>query len=173
MKKFDNLRIYVEDYIKSHHLFTFDEITEDIPDEYSPKDLKRLLTLFIDENKLMKPFKDVYCHPVNTRFGTLYPSIEDIVRKIAGLLNENIATDGYHALNELGLSTQVPMKYTYITNGKTRNISVHGINVHLKHVPAWCFYIDKPIMRLLTQAIRVEGQKNISQFRGTAIQHGQ
>ena len=56
--------------------------------------------------------------------GQLYPSLEEIARKIAEKERVVIRPTGSYALNKLGLSTQVPTKVVYLTNGSPRAIRI-------------------------------------------------
>ncbi|MCL2327254.1 MAG: DUF6088 family protein [Bacteroidetes bacterium] len=62
------------------------------------------------------------------------PSIEEIARAIAKRDKCRIVPTASHALNMLGLSTQVPMNVVYITDGAPRRIKVgKGRGILFKH----------------------------------------
>ncbi len=66
-------------------------------------------------------------------FGVLYPSIEEIAESIARRDNVRIVPTGIYALNMLGLSTQVPMNFVYISDGSRRNIDLgEGKSIQFK-----------------------------------------
>jgi len=56
--------------------------------------------------------------------GVLYPSLDTIAKKIAQKDKARIAPTGVYALNRLGLSTQVPANYVYLTDGSPRRIKI-------------------------------------------------
>ena len=64
----------------------------------------------------------------------LLPSIDDIARAIAKRDKIRIVPTGSHALNVLGLSTQVVVNVVYITDGAPRRIKVgRGRGILFKH----------------------------------------
>jgi len=63
-----------------------------------------------------------------------YPSIDEIAHQIAKRDKIRIVPTGAHALNVLGLSTQVVMNVVFITDGAPRNIKVgNGKGILFKH----------------------------------------
>jgi hypothetical protein len=50
-----------------------------------------------------------------SRFGFVLPTVDKVVQAIATRDNAQFLPSGMTALNILGLSTQVPMNYTYLT----------------------------------------------------------
>jgi len=52
------------------------------------------------------------------------PSIEEIAMAIAKKENVVIRPTGAYALNKLGISTQIPMKVVFQTNGQPRSIKI-------------------------------------------------
>ena len=87
--------------------------------------------------KLMRSGRGLYVMPVESRFGTRAPSPEKVVAESARLRGETIAPHGAAAANRLGLTTQVPMRTTYLTSGPSRQLKLGAQNIELKHVPPW------------------------------------
>lgn len=63
--------------------------------------------------------------------GVILPSVNDIVNAIAKRDHIKVVPTGVHAQNILGLSTQVPMNYVFLTNGYANNLTVLG-NIKVK-----------------------------------------
>jgi hypothetical protein len=85
------------------------------------------LTLFrlCKENFIVRISTGIYLYPkLNKRIGVVYPSIEDIAKAIAKKEKARLIPTGLYALNKLGLSTQVPMKVVFLTDGAPRVIKV-------------------------------------------------
>jgi predicted transcriptional regulator of viral defense system len=61
--------------------------------------------------------------------GELYPSAEDVASKIAEKERVYIHPTGFYALNKPGLSTQVPTKLVYITDGVQRLLTIGKMKV--------------------------------------------
>ena len=58
------------------------------------------------------------------RFGYLSPSADDIARAVARKDNQILQPSPAMAANQLGLSTQVPSRPTYMTDGPTRTKTI-------------------------------------------------
>ena len=98
-----------------------------------------------------------------SRFGAVLPSVERIVQAIAVRDNAKVIPSGMTALNVLGLSTQVPMNYTYLTTGSERTINLTNQQVVLKRgVPKNFCYITR-LISLMVQALKALKQENIGQ----------
>ncbi|WP_367397035.1 DUF6088 family protein [Segatella copri] len=68
---------------------------------------------------------------------------------------------GVTALNKLGLSTQVPTKYTYLTSGSGRVLTLGNRTIELKRRFPKNFAFQTVLAALLVQALRTLGQKNV------------
>ena len=89
-------------------------------DEFISHNLSELVA----EGKVMRLANGIYYKPVRTRFGELKPSVDTIVRAIARRDKAQILPTGAAAENMLGLSTQIPMNYVYLTSGSARRINL-------------------------------------------------
>ncbi len=69
-------------------------------------------------------------HPT---LGTLSPSADNLAQAIGSKTGDIVFPSGAAAANFLGLSTQVPAKPVYLTNGATRTRKVSGRTITLKH----------------------------------------
>ena len=76
----------------------------------------RVLSRLKEEQFLVRLSQGIYLYPSRNRFGICKPSIDQIANAIAEKEHARIIPSGLTALNELGLSTQVPMNAVYITN---------------------------------------------------------
>lgn len=74
---------------------------------------------------LLRLAKGIYVKPtMDPELGALRPSLEDVAQQIAERDKVVIRPTGAAALNKLGLSTQVPTKVVYLTNGNPKRIQV-------------------------------------------------
>lgn len=60
-------------------------------------------------------------------------SVDEVADAIARKYNWTIAPSGNTALNLLGLSTQVPAKWTYISDGRYASFNVGKARIEFKH----------------------------------------
>ena len=81
--------------------------------QYNVEFVGNVLTRLVEDNVIVKLAQGIYYRPKLSRFGAVKPSIIQIAESIAKRDNAVILPVGETALNELGLSTQVPMTYTF------------------------------------------------------------
>ncbi len=103
----------------------------------------------------------IYCKPIRTQFGKLYPSIEEIVSHIAKRDHVQVLPSGITAENLLGFSTQVPITHFYITSGSSRQVIIKGQGVFFKRAVPRNFAFKNKLMAILAQALKSIGQKRI------------
>ena len=95
--------------------------------------IKKALSRLVHEGTLKRIAHGVYYIPkIDPLFGELYPSAEDVAQKIAAKERVKIQPTGAYALNKLGLSTQVPTKLVYITDGPQRLLTIGKMKVRFK-----------------------------------------
>jgi hypothetical protein len=69
-------------------------------------------------------------HP---RLGSLKPSTDDLARAIARSSSSTVVHSGAVAANLFGLTTQVPARPVYLTDGRTRTVRVGGRDLRFQH----------------------------------------
>ncbi len=71
--------------------------------------------------------------------GELSPDIDEAARAIARKQKWNIVPEGAWAANLLGLSTQVPAKIIYLTDGPNNEVPIGRRSIYFKHArpKAW------------------------------------
>jgi len=89
--------------------------------------IRHTLSRLCMEEFIIRLSNGIYLYPkISKRIGVVYPSIEDIAKAIAKKEKARLIPTGVYALNKLGLSTQVPMKVVFLTDGAARIIKVGG-----------------------------------------------
>lgn len=86
---------------------------------------------------LIRIGRGLYVRPVEGRFGTRPPESAKVVQALVERHQEQVVPYGAAAANELGLSTQVPVREVYLTSGPTRKINLGEQVVEFRHAPAW------------------------------------
>ncbi|MBQ0112083.1 MAG: hypothetical protein KBT03_03045 [Bacteroidales bacterium] len=135
--------------------------------EYHLEFVGSVLAELTKEGVLVKLAQGIYSKPKVSRFGVVYPSVDKIVQAIAVRDKSQILPSGMTALNELGLSTQVSMNYTYLTSGSERIIKLSNRNIYLKRGVPKNFCYSTKLIGLLVQALRTLKQENV---RDTELQ---
>jgi len=87
-------------------------------------------------------------------FGTLLPDATKIANALAKQAKLRIQPSGAYAANLLGLSEQVPLKLTFLTDGPSRTVTVGQQTVMLKHTTPKNMATAGRISGLLIQALR-------------------
>ena len=131
--------------------------------EYHSEFVGGTLAELVNEGILVKLAQGIYAKPRKSRFGVVYPSIEKIVQAIATRDNAEVLPSGMTALNALGLSSQVPMNYTYLTTGSERTVKLANQQVMLKRGVPKNFCYKTRLIALLVQALRALKQENVGE----------
>lgn len=131
--------------------------------EYHSEFVGETLTELTNEGVLVKLAQGIYAKPRMSRFGVVLPSVEKIVQAIAVRDNAKVLPSGMTALNALGLSTQVPMNYTYLTTGSQRTVKLTNRQVVLKRGVPKNFWYETRLIALLVQALKTFKQENVGQ----------
>ena len=95
------------------------------------------LSRLVRRGTLMRAGRGIYVRPIESRFGTRPPVASKVVEAIAAQRGESVAPHGAAAANELGLTTQVPVREVYLASGRSRRLKLGAQVVELRHVPAW------------------------------------
>ena len=130
--------------------------------KYAVEYVTKLLARFCKEGLITRISKGVYVKVKKTRFGILYPSVDQLVIQIAKRDKAKVIPTGATAENQLGFSTQVPLSTNYLTTGSTRKLLIGNRTITLKHGAPKNFAYRGKLMPALVQALRSIGEKNIT-----------
>jgi hypothetical protein len=89
---------------------------------------------------------------------TLSPDIDEIAHAIARRFRWRIIPTGAWAANALGLSTQVPAKVTYLSDGPNRKFEMGKQTVYFKHAQPKEMRTEGELSSLVIQALRYLGK---------------
>ncbi len=93
----------------------------DFLDIGSRASVDQALSRLADQGVIRRLTRGLYDYPKKSpRFGYLSPSADDVALAVARKDNQVLQPSPAMAANQLGLSTQVPSKPTYMTDGPTR-----------------------------------------------------
>ena len=131
----------------------------------------RVLTELEAKGEIKRLARGIYCKPTVTRFGPLYPDVSKIVEAVAQRDHAQVLPSGYTAANMLGLSTQVPMAYTYITSGSSRVLTVDGKAINLQRAVPRNFAFKTRLASLVVQALKATGAEKIGPEEVSALKN--
>jgi hypothetical protein len=119
----------------------------------------------LKERKVIRPLlKGIYDFP---RFSELLqeeiaPDIEMVARAIARKFQWHIQISGNAALNYLGLSTQIPMRTIYFSDGPNRSYEIFGRTIEFKHVSLKETKFSYVKSEIIVQALKELGEDQIT-----------
>lgn len=106
--------------------------------------------------------RGVYDYPrTDPDLGMLTPSPDAVARALAGRDAVRLQPSGAYAANLLGLSTQVPMKIVYLTDGRSRTVQVGKKQIILKQTTPRNMAAAGRISGLVIQALRHLGRQYV------------
>ena len=122
------------------------------------------LSRLTKQGTILRMAKGIYTTPkTDPELGRLRPSLEQIAKAIAERDHITIRHTGAYALNALGLSTQVPMKVVFLTNGQTRKIKVGRGTMTFKGTTEKVMMVKSDLVFLCVQAIQELGKNGITE----------
>ena len=125
--------------------------------------VKKALFRLEESGFLKRLAHGIYLYPKNDKLlGVLYPSMEEIASVIAKRDKARIMPTGVHALNKLGLSTQVPTKVVYLTDGSPRSIKVGKRSLNFTKTTPKNLSTKGEISSLVIQGLREIGQGHLT-----------
>jgi hypothetical protein len=145
--------------IKPKEIFSVETFSDMGKDDVVSKALYRM-----EKNgEIIRVAHGLYMKPIQTNFGVLKPSLNEIAHAIAEKNHEKLIPTGSTALNMLGFSTQVPMNAVYITNGSKRVLKVGNRKLVFKEGGHKNFLYKTKLIPLLVLAYKELGKDNISE----------
>lgn len=102
--------------------------------------------------------------------GELRPGADDVVKMLAKKEKIRVRPAGAYALHRLGLTTQVPTKLVYITDGHPRQFKLGKMQITFKATTPKKLSTVGKISSLVIQAIEEIGTENVNATTETRIQ---
>lgn len=140
-------------------------IANDFFDIASYETVRKTLNRLVDDGKIRRIINGFYYNPRYSELIGEYeaPSMYELAIAIARKYNWNIAPYNSTALNLLGLSTQVPSKWTFISSGRYAEYKVGNNTIEFKRVkPSEIANMSLKTATVI-QAIKALGKDKITQ----------
>jgi len=90
------------------------------------------------------------------------PSITDVAFALARANNWKICPSGTSALNYIGLSTQVPSQYIFVSSGPYKDYKIGNLSLIFKRTNNRLMFDSSLETAILIQAIKAIGRNNIT-----------
>jgi len=124
--------------------------------------IKMALTRLNKEGIIQRLGHGIYLLPkTDPVFGKISPAPEEIANAIAKRDKIKIKPAGAYALHKLGLTTQVPTKLVYLTNGPSKEIKIGKTTIKFKATTQKKLAMQGKYSSLIVQAIGELGAENI------------
>jgi hypothetical protein len=137
---------------------------EDFIDLANNEQVRLGLSRLVKEDFLFRVAQKIYYFPiVDPILGKVNPSLEEIAQTIANKERIIIKPTGAHALNKLGLSTQVPMKVAFLTNGHSRKIKVGKRTIEFINRSPRKMSYEGPVSGLVLTALEELGSPGLTE----------
>lgn len=115
-----------------------------------------------ESGRIRQLARGLYDYPqTHPKLGMLAPSADAIAKAFSGREAIRLQPSGAYAANLLGLSTQVPMKIVYLTDGASRTVQVGNRQIILKRTTPRNMATAGRISGLVIQALRYLGQNHV------------
>ena len=135
------------------------------PDDFSQKgsaeSVRKALQNLKEKGIMNSVAHGIYVRPVMDEYiGEVLPTAEEIAKAIAKRDRIKLVPTGAYALHALGLSTQIPLKLVFLTDGAPRTIEVGKRTIKLKKTTPRNLKARGKISSLVIQALREIGKDN-------------
>ena len=125
--------------------------------------IKSILYRLNKENQITRLIEGLYIKPKYSKIlkEYSYPDANEIAEKLANKFSWTISPAGDTALNYIGLSTQIPNEYIYISDGPYREYLYRDKKIIFKHTTNRNITSYSKELSILIQAIKALGKDNI------------
>ena len=121
------------------------------------------LSRLVRRGQLYRISRGLYALPRLSRLtgGQAVASPHGVARAIARKLGLRILPSRQHASNLLGLSTQVPAKLIYLTDGRSRTVSAGPFTLYFRHTSPRTMAVSGRVAPVVFQALRDLGRNGV------------
>lgn len=134
----------------------------DFDDLAGSSTLTTILKRHTDAGTIRNLARGLYDYPkTNPLLGLLHPTVDDIANALAGRDGIRLQASGAYAANLLGLSTQVPMRVVYLTDGRSQTVQVGKLQILLRNTTPKNMAAAGKISGLIIQALKHLGKNHV------------
>ncbi len=139
-------------------------IANDFFDIAGYENIRKVLNRLVTDGEISRIMNGIYYKPKYIDLIGEYeaPSVNEVANAIARKYNWTIAPSGNTALNLLGLSTQVPAKWTYISDGRYVDFSFGNITIEFKRRNNGDISKMSTLTAMVIQAIKAIGKDKVT-----------
>ncbi|HEX9666416.1 MAG TPA: DUF6088 family protein [Thermodesulfobacteriota bacterium] len=143
----------------------------DFADLGNANTIDKVLSRLLDKGHIRRVIRGIYDYPKYSKLleQDLSPDVDQVAQVFARKFGWKIQISGNAALNVLGLSTQVPTKYLYYTDGKSKVYQIGNIELEFKKTTLKDIGLKYPESELVVQAIKALGNKTLTKQQRQTI----
>lgn len=141
---------------------------------FTPKDFLDIATRYGTDQALSRLVRSgdirrlgrglYYCPRVNPRLGIpLTPDVDEVAQAIGRRTGSRMVPSGALAANLFGLSTQVPAKFVYLSDGRSRRLRVGKVEIQIKHISPKELPPGSQTSAMVFQALRYMGKDAVDE----------
>lgn len=139
--------------------------SSDLTGRFARQQIDNSLSDLAETGKIRRVSRGLYDYP---RFSdllqkTLSPDIDQVAYAFARKFSWRIEVSGESALNLLGLSTQIPAQYVYLSDGPSKSYDVMGATLHFKKSSLKDIGFKHRESTLIVQALKALGKELLSE----------
>jgi hypothetical protein len=130
------------------------------------------LSRLTKQGQLRRLVRGLYDYPrVHSQLGLLAPAPDEVAKAFARETGSSLQVAGAQAANALGLSTQVPARSVYLTDGPSRRVVLGKRIVDVRHASPKHLVAPGSMAGTVVQALRHLGPDAVSAVIGAAAPH--
>jgi len=107
------------------------------------KQISRLLSTLKDRGEVLPIGRGLWQCPRQSRFGVIFASPEAVVAALERTRGLFTVPAGAKVLNEIGASTQLPMKRRYVATKRVRSITLGKVTIEFEYRHAFATMVGK------------------------------
>jgi hypothetical protein len=138
--------------------------SSDLAGRFARQQIDNALSDLAEANKIRRVARGLYDYP---RFSdllqkTLSPDIDQVANAYARKFSWRIEVSGDSALNLLGLSSQIPAQYVYLSDGPSKSYDVMGVQLTFKKSTLKDIGFKHRESTLIVQALKALGKEHLN-----------
>ena len=138
--------------------------SSDLAGRFARQQIDNALSDLAETNKIRRVARGLYDYPRYSDLlqKTISPDIDQVANACARKFNWRIEVSGESALNLLGLSTQIPAQYVYLSDGPSKSYDVMGTQLNFKKSTLKDIGFKHRESTLIVQALKALGKEHLS-----------
>ncbi len=138
--------------------------SSDLAGRFARQQIDNGLSDLAQANKIRRVSRGLYDYPRYSDLlqKTLSPDIDHVAYAYARKFNWRIEVSGDSALNLLGISTQIPAQYIYLSDGPSKSYDVMGVALNFKKSSLKDIGFKHRESTLIVQALKALGKEHLS-----------